>query len=172
MELTFLCLGLIYPGALSLTSSYERNVNNNKLVDYVNLAKNYYYHRLGTFSYYIKDLYSTLFSNNLISVNELKNYCINTKTEKNEFTGLLNGYNVVTIMIETGARVMLSEALTPNLWNLVQNGVDCPHSYAKNKTDVSEYIGIVGNYTSNGIDQSNFDCKIPFSLPNALENFF
>ena len=30
---------------------------------------------------------------------------------------LLKGYNVVTIMIETGASMMVNETLTPNLYN-------------------------------------------------------
>lgn len=169
--LSILTAGFIYPTTLYTSCGYERTVNNNQLIDYVNLSKNYNYQKLGMFSYYIKDIQTTYFPSNQITVAKLKDYCTRTKTETNDFTGLLKGYNVITIMIETGARVMLNETLTPNLWKLTQEGVDCTHCYTKNKTNISEYIGITGNYTSNGIDPANFNCEVPFSVPNTLKDY-
>lgn len=169
--LAILTAGFIYPTTLYLTSGYEKNVNNNQLIEHVNLSKNYNYQQLGMFSYYIKDIQTTYFPSKPITIDELKDYCKSSPTEKNNFTGLLNGYNVITIMIETGTRLMLNEALTPNLWYLTKNGIDCTNCYIKNKTNVSEYIGIVGNYPSIGIDNPTFGCSVPFSVPNSLKNY-
>ena len=49
---------------------------------------------------------------------DIRKFLANPIDSINDFTGLLNGYNVVTIMIETGTSHMINETLTPNLYNL------------------------------------------------------
>lgn len=54
-------------------------------------------------------------------------------------------YNVITIMIETGAYFLLNEYLTPNLYSLIDDGINFTNCYSKNKTNVSEFIEITGS---------------------------
>ena len=37
--------------------------------------------------------------------------------------------------------MMVNETLTPNLYNMMDKGIDFTSNYCKNKTNVSEYIG-------------------------------
>ena len=97
-----------------------------------------------------------------------------------EFEGLLSGYNVITIMIETGIYDAITEEFTPNLYRLQNNGINCINNYSKNKTSVSEIIGFTGSFPTYGIDY-NYDQKsdtsiykllvnIPTTLPKLLNN--
>lgn len=101
---------------------------------------------------------------------ELKTREVPTEPQKNEYTGLLKGYNVVNIMLETGIRGCISKELTPNMYALMHNGIDFVDNYSKNKTGVSEHIGIVGSYPTYGIKYNSSattqkidDLKIDFS---------
>ena len=87
--------------------------------------------------------------------------------KENSYSDLLKDMNVITIMIETGTQFGLNETLTPNLWELYQNGINFNKNYTKNKTNISEYIGITGSATDN---ISNCQPYAPYSLPNILNN--
>lgn len=170
LSILSLLLGLtIYPNALFLTSQCDKNINNNVTADYVNLSKNLNFRSYGMFSYYIKDFQSTYIKKRIYSDSNIKEFCLDGKPQENDFTGLLSDVNVITVMIETGAITMLNDTLTPNLYYLTQNGVNCSHNYSKNKTNVAELSGITGNYTSNGIN-FDIDYALPFSLPNILKD--
>ncbi|MGM9969615.1 MAG: LTA synthase family protein [Anaeroplasma sp.] len=84
--------------------------------------------------------------------------------KKGAFYSSLKDMNVITIMIETGCRFAINEYLTPNLWNLSNEGISFENNYTKNKTNVSEFIGIAGSVPEvigNGYE-------VPFSLPYIL----
>ena len=72
----------------------------------------------------------------------MANYLTNKVDSTSNYTGLLKDYNVVTIMIETGTTYMVNETLTPNLYNMMQEGLNFENNYFKNKTNVSEYISL------------------------------
>ena len=82
------------------------------------------------------------------------------KAAKNNYSGSIQGYNVLEIMIETGVPFTICENLTPNLYKITTEGINMPRAYSKNKTNVSEYIGIVGStpspISSDGYDTSNY----------------
>ncbi len=77
---------------------------------------------------------------------------VDDEYEVNSYTGLLDGYNVVTIMIETGIYETITEEFTPNLYMLQSNGLNCSNTYSKNKTAVSEIVGFTGSFPSYGIN--------------------
>lgn len=87
---------------------------------------------------------------------------------KDSISGVCKGYNVVEIMIETGTNSVINETLTPNLYNLVHDGITFNNNYSKNKTNISEFIGICGSVTT-GI--SNYSNTVPYSLANVLNKF-
>ena len=58
-------------------------------------------------------------------------------------------YNVITIMVETGCSFLINEELTPNIYNLSTDSFNFINSISKNKTNVSEFIGITGLFAVN-----------------------
>lgn len=91
------------------------------------------------------------------------------ETEKTSMTGAAKGYNVLEIMIETGMSIGVNETLTPNLYNLRKNGINFTNNHSKNKTNISEFIGISGSVTST---IKNIKTNAPQSLPSVLGNVF
>ena len=93
---------------------------------------------------------------------------------ESDYQGILSGYNVFTIMIETGIDIAITEEFTPNLYYLMNNGINCSNNYSKNKTSVSEIIGFAGSYPTDGInynyDRSAADSiyKLQIDIENTL----
>lgn len=85
-----------------------------------------------------------------------------------EYYGLLKNYNVIEIMIESGSKYLFDENLTPNLYKLASEGIYFTNNYSKNKTNMSEFIGINGALVSS---IQNYDGKLPYSIPNMLSNY-
>ena len=90
-------------------------------------------------------------------------------TSKTAVTGAASGYNVIEIMIETGTSATINETLTPNLYKLREEGINFTKNHSKNKTNISEFIGIVGSSTAT---VSNLLPQTPMSLPYVLSNKF
>ena len=85
--------------------------------------------------------------------------------KETEFSGLCEDMNVVTIMVETGVSFSINEYLTPNLYRLYNDGVAFTNNHSKNKTNISELIGILG---STGENAKSSGYTAPYSVPNML----
>ena len=83
-----------------------------------------------------------------------------------DLSGICNDKNVITIMIETGVDYYINETLTPTLYELKNDGVDFSNNYSKNKTNISEMIGIVGSIAEVGTTK---DYNTKATLPNILK---
>ena len=83
--------------------------------------------------------------------------------------GTCKNMNVLTIMIETGCSFAINEYLTPTLYKLMNEGIYFSNSLTKNKTNVSEFIGIAGSATTSATIERLPQTNIPYSLPNMLE---
>lgn len=153
--------------------TYERNEKDNYLIDLITLSKPQNFNDLGMLSYYAKES-DYLYGNNNSSgleIKEMANYLTSKVDSTSKYSGLLKDYNVVTIMIETGTSYMVNEQLTPNLYSMMQEGLNFENNYFKNKTNVSEYIGIVGNYPTSGLTGNKQEYVLPFTLPNMLSDY-
>ena len=84
------------------------------------------------------------------------------------YYGLLKDYNVIEIMIESGSEYLVDKTLTPNLYKLREEGIYFTNNYSKNKTNISECIGITGAAISN---IQYFEGNIPYSMPNMLKEY-
>jgi phosphoglycerol transferase MdoB-like AlkP superfamily enzyme len=91
-------------------------------------------------------------------------------SEPSEYFGLLNGYNVFTIMIESGEEYAINEILTPNLYQMTQDGLYLSSHYSENKTNVAELIGIIGHYPPNAFDTETYNFTFESSLPHILND--
>ena len=87
-------------------------------------------------------------------------------TLTDDYSGICSDMNVITIMIETGVDQMINETLTPNLYKLMDEGVHFTNNHSKNKTNISEILGIVGSVAEVGATK-NYNIKA--SLPNVLK---
>jgi len=127
-------------------------------------VKNY-----GLFTYIGSELTSFIVSNS--EKNEVKEYfekgTIVNQDESDSLSGICKDMNVITIMIETGVDLNINEELTPNLYKLKTEGIDFINNHSKNKTNISEIIGIVGSVAKAGTTK-NYNVKS--TMPNMLKN--
>jgi len=166
---SYLIIGAIalYSCSLGVTTVVERN-NKNVLIDTVSDGSKFITNRIGLLSYYVKNFGQLLFPKQ-INVDEIVNYFTDSSYIEDEYTGILNNYNVITITIETGGSYMLQKSTTPNLWKVLNEGINCSHNYSKNRTLYSEMLSIVGSNPSFEVNTEK-EYKLPFSLPNLLNN--
>ncbi len=98
-------------------------------------------------------------------------------TRKNDYTGLLEDYNLITICAESFCPYFISEELTPTLYEMTQTGILFHNYYGtfQSVTTNGEYTMCMGLYPdmSRTKTSSSFDVSgsnyIPFCLGNALK---
>lgn len=93
-------------------------------------------------------------------------------TRKNEYTGLLKGYNVIEICAESYSPLLISEELTPTLWRMSQSGIIFDNYYGtfNSMTTNGEYsmcLGLLPDMTRTKT-QSSFDESVGHYLPFCL----
>lgn len=89
--------------------------------------------------------------------------------EDSPFTGMLEGQNVVYVVIESGEWAAINREYTPTLYAMATQGVSMTQFYGRNKTNISEELGLLGNYhTFTPLDELERE-DIPFSLTAVLE---
>ena len=108
---------------------------------------------------------------------DLDNYFASVRpTEKNDYTGLLKGYNLITICAESFSPWVISPELTPVLYEMTKTGILFNNYYGsfQSVTTNGEYTFCTGLYPdmSRSKTDSSFDVSIghylPFCLGNAL----
>lgn len=97
----------------------------------------------------------------------------------NDMSDIYNGYNVITITGETLDVRFIDETLTPNLYNMMNNGYTFDNYFTpvfqQGATCNSEYMAISGLNAITSNDWSNNICDaysnnyFPYSLPNQLK---
>ena len=92
---------------------------------------------------------------------------------ENIYTGSLNGKNLVVIVIESGEWYTINKEYTPTLYSIATQGISFVDYYARDKTNHSEAMSILGSYpgSSSGVTVSELNKKhTGFTLPNILSN--
>ena len=86
-------------------------------------------------------------------LNALNKYFIgNTVATTNEYTGLLEGKNLIVIMVESGNEIMLNEEYYPNIRRLVENGFHFTNNYSPRNicsTGNNEMSALISLYSIN-----------------------
>ena len=137
--------------------------------------------KFGTYGFYLKNLGDFLFSAGEMSDEDQAKVKDALKSGENyvaksEFSGVGAGDNLIVIMLESFDSFSIDPVYTPFLWSMRVgefDGAQYMNSfYARNKTNISEEISIVGHianeklysgyYGSVGINQ-------PYSLPNLMK---
>ena len=171
---------VIYIGFMSLFMLGIRSTTTIK--DYrqlynVTLFKRESINKYGMMGYYFKELDIYFFDANSVNedLDELsKDFILENPNQYDEslldipYTGLLEGKNVITIMVESGQSFAINETLTPNLYKMTQEGLYFPNHYSENSTKASELIGMLGTYPSESIKTADYTYDFSFSLANIL----
>lgn len=99
--------------------------------------------------------------------------------EKNDYSDIYSGYNVITMLGETLETRFIDETLTPNLYMMRENGLSFDNYfttvYQQGATCNSEYMSLTGlgaistNDWSNNVCDAYSENTIPYALPNQLK---
>lgn len=97
-------------------------------------------------------------------------------TEKNQYTGLFKGYNLITVCAEAFSPYAIDKELTPTLYMLANEGFVFENFYAsyESVTTNGEYTYCLGMFPDISRDKSNnsFIVSADNALPYALGNQF
>ncbi len=101
-----------------------------------------------------------------------------TPTNKNEYTGMFKGYNVIFITAEGFSGYMIDEELTPTLYKLTHEGFVFNNFYTAlhyTSTSGGECQNLLGLYPKNGEPRTmgavgTSQLSMPFTLANQLNN--
>lgn len=160
---------LLFEFSLQMWCIGERNKGIED-IDLVNYSPNYHFNNLGMLGYYVQETRQLTFDKGS-SIQTIKDYLTSGNYLQDDYTGLLgtNKPNIMVIAIETGDQCVVNQYTTPNLYKLLNDGVNCNQNYSYNHTNVSDAIMINGNYPQTHFyDWNHFDA--PFNLPNILKN--
>lgn len=143
---------------------------------------------LGTYGYYVNNLMNLLSnsSNKAVIEQATKYFKAGETFDENSSNvfGVDEGNNVLVVMMEslewygfsdgTYNSYTFSEELTPNIYNLMQEGFIATDFFSKSKTNISEGIGILGSYPigkfMSQVATSDKRDYYGFSLPNMLKD--
>lgn len=123
------------------------------------------YKKFGTFGFYTKNILNFLEGgkedydeqerkSNLASIDAYfrEGEWSGTLTPETQYGGMLSGEfkgkNVVLVVIESGEWYDINKKYTPTLYSMASNGISMVNYYARDKTNHSEAMSILGSYPS------------------------
>lgn len=133
------------------------------------------YKKFGTYGFYAKSIGNLIYKNDKPSDElfaEIEQGLKDGQKQINQ-DALLYGDNVIMIMLESFEWFAIDPYNTPTLWEIrTQSGVSFENFYAKNKTNMSEDIGILGNMpkdTQMSAIAKNGNLNTYYTLPNLFK---
>lgn len=141
--------------------------------------------KFGTFGFYFMNVSNTLetlffgynkgvVSSEKYTMTTLDKYFANGKMSEdvygdNPYTGALAGKNIVLVVIESGEWYGINQEYTPTLYSMAKNGLAFTEYYARDKTNHSEALSILGSYPEQSDPARDLDENtLSFTLPNLL----
>ncbi|MBQ8884841.1 MAG: sulfatase-like hydrolase/transferase [Clostridia bacterium] len=87
----------------------------------------------------------------------------------NPYTGALDGKNLVVIVVESGEWYGINRDYTPTLYSLATEGIAFTEYYARDKTNHSEAMSVLGSYPVESDPSTKLkNSNLAFSLPKLL----
>lgn len=133
------------------------------------------YKKFGTYGYYFKAIQTYTNKSKINDKDDLKAELEKLKNGQGykfstEKSGILENYNVVTILLESFDTFAVNPYFTPTMWDLQNNsGVGFTNFYGKNKTNISEAIALLGHAPSEVLPKQYYD-NVGLCFPTALPN--
>jgi len=95
-----------------------------------------------------------------------------TPTNKNEYTGMFEGKNLIFITVESWAPAAINQTLTPTLYKMMHEGFVFENYFCSNwggSTNTGEYANITGNFYNELALWRSSNTYQPFTLGNQLK---
>ncbi len=134
----------------------------------------------GTYGYFVVNIGNSISSDTYvdeITEEDLDAYFSQSRMSRsvygdNIYTGALDGKNIVLIVIESGEWYAINKEYTPTLYAMAEGGIAMTDFHARDKTNCSEALSVMGSYTSiTSLEPSNIlDNSMPYTLANVLGN--
>ncbi len=174
--LTIVCLPIIYTLSLLFivsTNNYEYYYSDAFLVKEV-YSNEEYISRFGYSQYRLRKLFPKITTSTNYS-SDLEEYYNRDYTKAtNEYTNKYEGYNVITLQVESLDLRLLNEYTMPNLYNLYNNSILINDyfvpEYQQGASCNSEFMAQTSLYPYTGNDVTNIMCKeiYDFEITNSL----
>ena len=161
---TFLLIVLIFfSSGLTSVSQFNSSV-------YVTTFKRSSIERYGLLGYYFKEAELMVFGPEITDYEgEDPNQIIPYEASKpSDYHGLLEDANVITILVESLQPFAVNEVLTPNLYMITNSGLYMENNHSENKTNVSEFIAMAGNYPTVPLLPRTYEYNFSNTLPYIL----
>ncbi len=118
--------------------------------------------------------FDTLRANGDKNIDKLANIMQNmTPSKKNEYTGMMEGYNLVYITAEAFSPYAVSEELTPTLYKMINSGVVVRDYYVPlwdTSTSDGEYVNLMGQIPDSLHSfRRTLNNNYPYALPKYFE---
>ena len=146
------------------------NVKVNEYLEDTNITafKRANFRKYGIFGYYTKELDEILVQYNMDESQPLIEEW-NEDSPQSDYFGIMEGKNVITILMESIVPQAINETLTPNIYQLSTEGLNFSNSYSENKTNVAEVISIIGNYPTVYFNPGVYEYDFSYSFPGLLK---
>ncbi len=181
------CAGLLYSGIVSsfsvdaeeIKDEYGLEIFYDEELLYEDQAFNAKaFREFGTFGYFFVNIGNTISDETYVdevSYDALDRYFASGEMSndvygENIYTGAIDEKNVVLIVIESGEWYGINKEYTPTLYAMAEQGIRATNFHSRDKTNVSEAIGIMGSYPS--ITELEPAQVLGNSMPYALSNIF
>lgn len=112
----------------------------------------------------------------------VEDFIYQEKTDKSEYFGISKDNNLIMILLESFEWYAfaeneysdeINEKLFPNLTYLYNNSIKSTSFYAREKTDVSEALSLLGNYpVGDDVHYGFAENSFPYSLPNMMKRTY
>ena len=134
------------------------------------------YSKFGTFGFYYRDIQNTIAPKSVEVEGDIFDHdsLWNSQLEpyggsEDILTGKFEGQNLVLITMETGEWYGINAEYTPTLYALASQGIAMTNYYAKDKTNHSEALSILGSYPLAVEDITDIkDHTLPFTSANLF----
>ncbi|MCQ2426955.1 MAG: LTA synthase family protein [Clostridia bacterium] len=94
-------------------------------------------------------------------------------TNKNEYTGMFEGKNLIFITVESWAPAAINQTLTPTLWKMKNEGFVFENYFCSNwggSTNTGEYANLTGNFYNELALWRSSNTYQPFTLGNQFKS--
>ena len=132
----------------------------------------------GTYGYFVVNIGNTLSGSTYVDEvgsDEIDDYFREGEMSSSVYgediyTGAIDGKNVVLIVIESGEWYVINKEYTPTLYAMAEGGIAMTDFHARDKTNCSEALSIMGSYPSVvGLEPANIaGTSIPYTYANIL----
>ena len=180
------CAGILYMVTIESFSAFEKDETYDRLSIFYDEEELYTeqfftvkaFYEFGTFGYFMVNIYNSMSGNTYVdevNVSDIDSYFAEGQMSEsvygdNIYTGAIDGKNIVLITIESGEWYAINKEYTPTLYAMAEGGIAAIDYHARDKTNCSEALSIMGSYPSvTALEPEGVSGNaMPYTLANIL----